>query len=632
MIQPLDWTLIASIVLVSTCIGIIPKFIEKYQRSRRPNQAKAEDKPPSFFMNSVSFAISFQTIITSLGVPAEFYYYGLKTYQYSLIMILPPIVIATVCVPFLHKLKSKSLYDYLTDKFEGSLAVQNFTLAMALLAQFFFLSIIMFSTGICVMQIVSLVFPVKLWSVLTLIGTLSAFLAILGLKSVIWVNFIQYIAMIACNLLIIVFSIKNYQATTATDSMNSTNSTSSFTANFMEMYNVMERVNMSRVFIFEENFRHRYTMWNCVIGFTFFFVPGYAFTQQSYMRIKSTSSETKAKWLMISVIPFAFLFIFLTVSMGFVAFVYFQRCGNPLESGRIKNQNQILIAFLIQFFSDYSGLLGVFIGVLISSSIGIISNILSALSVTLTHDVIDKFLHKKIEDVTMDGEEMVNLKNTSKVKSPPPPSSGYLKKRDRIMEISAIICSTFLVILIAIGLEYIKGSLTGISVSFLSSAYSSILFVYTCAKFNDYMSNKSQTDSSRVFRLKLKSTHVIISCIGSFLLINFLYIGRLLTMSSAGDFYISDRSTRISNKVAMTPELEVFCHASAGNFTQLPSIVKPKLNSSANSITFLNYLFGISFAWYACIGFFCCVFVISLLNVFKLIGSRKRLVKNQIEA
>jgi Na+(H+)/acetate symporter ActP len=190
MIDVLESLLIAAIVLASTCLGLIPRITDKFKRSRRRDAilsdnkqrtaVTGEERPPNFFMNSVSFAISFQTIISSLGLPVEFYHYGFRTYQYTISMILGPIIIAVFFVPFIYKIKSKSLYDYLDDKFDGSLAVKKFTMAMAILTQFVYLSIIMLSTGICVMQIISVNYPIQLWPVVTLIGVFSAALAILG--------------------------------------------------------------------------------------------------------------------------------------------------------------------------------------------------------------------------------------------------------------------------------------------------------------------------------------------------------------------------------------------------------------------------------------------------------------------
>jgi Na+(H+)/acetate symporter ActP len=619
MLKPIDLLLIISIVLVSTCVGLVPKLIERLKK-RRPNSQPAQTEPhPSFLMNSVSFAISFQTIITSLGVPAEFYHYGFKTYQYSLCVTLAPFIIAFLFVPFLYKLESKSLYDYLDDKFDGSMAVKRFTLAIGLLTQFFYLSLVVLSTGICTLQIVSLIYPFKLWTVIAFVTSLSAFLAILGLSSVIWANFVQFILMTACNVLIIVFSIKNFQ---------SENASSSFTENLYEMYKLADTDNTSRVFVLEENFRYRYTLWNCLIGFTFYILPSYAFTQQSYMRIKSTSSETQAKLLLVSIIPFCFSFLFLAATLGFVAFAYFRKCGDPFEAGLIKNQNEIIVHFLIQFFSDYDGLLGCFVGVLISSSVGIISNILKALSVTLTHDLYDKLLGFNSEsNKSPIVEEMIDLNDTNQTR----PIQRHLKVTNpKLLEILAVVLSTVVATGFAMVLASISGSMTGMTVSFLSSAYSTLIFVYTSARLNDLMDKKLKLKpTKKLDSLKFEPTHVIISCLVALFSINFIYLGRLLTMDSASEFYFVDRIPKPSNElISKTPELDNFCRYPSENLTQ---VILKKPSIRPDELTFFNYMFSLSFGWYTCVGFFTCVFVMVILKALKETCLKMRLLENRVD-
>jgi hypothetical protein len=365
----------------------------------------------------------------------------------------------------------------------------------------------------------------------------------------------------------------------------------------------------------------------------FAYIPGYALTQQSYMRIKSTTSETQAKWLMLSIIPFCFIFLFMAVSIGFVAYAYFERCGDPFKTGLIENQNQLLTQFLVQFFADYNGLLGVFIGVLVSSSIGIISNILKALAITLTHDLYNKIA---VTEPTVD-DELVRLgvgkialsehKDASHSKL-----KRYSKKYPRLtanLEKLVILICTVFIVLISIGFEYIPGSLTAISLSIQNSVFGSILFIYMCAKFNDHLLNSSnnslKTMSYSSFRIR--SSHLITGCLVSFLFVNFLYVGRLVTMGEAGSFYHFDRTPfKSSVPYDMPHELETFCNYPTRNFTHTFFLKKADYevlatNDNDEQVTFFNYLFGISFTWYACIGFFTCFVTVMILHLFTFLVS-----------
>jgi len=85
-----------------------------------------EANGPSFIMNAISLVIGFQTSTSIVGLPLEFYYYGARSYQFALCMFIAPILIALFFVPFLYKIKSASIYDYLDGKFgQGSKQVSQ---------------------------------------------------------------------------------------------------------------------------------------------------------------------------------------------------------------------------------------------------------------------------------------------------------------------------------------------------------------------------------------------------------------------------------------------------------------------------------------------------------------------------
>ena len=372
------------------------------------------------------------------------------------------------------------------------------------------------------------------------------------------------------------------------------------------------------------------------------------------MRIKAASSEVKAKLLMISIIPICFVYLLIIIIIGFVAFAYFQKCGDPFTNGLIKNQNQLLTQFLIQFLSDFHGLTGLFIGILISSSIGILSNVLKALAITLTHDFLNKncfnldlgrteaINEREIYKEYAYNEELINLKTEKKPAKSEARSKSYyqtvkfckkkVKKISEELETCVIIFSALLVIIFAVLFEFIPGSLTSMAMSITNSIHGSVIFIYLCAKFNDYKNKKNKINNLNAKVFKFKATDVIISCICSILFINFVYIGRLVTMQYARKFYNFERNEVILTKPTTNVEMEQFCHYEIKNFTQtLPSLAfQSNLNNISvifkqqnlhekKEISILNYFFGISFNWYSCIGFFICVLVMFIISSFRLI-------------
>jgi len=187
--------------------------------------------------------------------------------QHHRVVIISPFIIAHFFVPLLYKIKSKSLYEYLEDKFDGHTSVKYFTILISVLFQFIFASCVLFSTAVSIRDII---LPenlsVNLWHICLFIGFFSAILAFFGLQSVVWANFIQYIVMLGCMVSIIVLGIINYGS--AEYNLLNTNASSltmykSFNFGFRSMWNQTKLTQRDTFFVFKENFRDRYTFWNC---------------------------------------------------------------------------------------------------------------------------------------------------------------------------------------------------------------------------------------------------------------------------------------------------------------------------------------------------------------------------------
>lgn len=203
---------------------------------------------PNFLMNSISLCIGFQTSITLIGLPVEFYYYGFQSFQFCFSVLLAPLLISAFFVPFLYRLKSKSIYEYLNDKFDtGSHSVKIFILVLIILFQFMFASLVLFSSSLTIIQMISFnKTTISLWHCALILGLISAFLAMLGLKSIIWANFLQYLIIIGCNISIIVIGLRDLSPDSA-----------SVLEGFKLAWNITEQTNRNTLFTLNENTRFR---------------------------------------------------------------------------------------------------------------------------------------------------------------------------------------------------------------------------------------------------------------------------------------------------------------------------------------------------------------------------------------
>ena len=658
-------------------------------KTNTPTTSNDNNSPPqtNIFLTTISLVIGFQTTISIVGLPLEFYNYSFKSMQICLCLLLAPFLIAYFFVPFLYKIKSKSLYEYLDDKFDGHRTVKYFTILISVLFQFVFASCVLFSTAVSIQQILPANLSIMLWQICLFIGLFSALLAFFGLQSVVWANFVQYIIMVGCMVIMIILGIINYGNAELRSLGSSTDITalSSFKLGLASMWNTTKAVERDHLFVFKENFRDRYTFWNCLIGMTFNTIPSYCLTQQSFMRIKQAKTVKSAKILVMSIAPFGIANMSLILLFGYVIFSFYFKCGDPLSLKLIKNQNQLLSRFLIQFYDDYVGLLGMYIALLVSSAIGTLSSVLAALAVTLSEDILKKisltrnknakaqselsasrvenmstlfdinnelnhndqeeektFLKKKrrmsvLQNEMIYLEEMLTLQinrlsvtKRKKKKLIKKYSPSFAKKlADRKLVFSIILVSSGVLIACATFLEKIPGSLSSIAFSMLNAIHGPVFFIYLSACFNKYSMKRykyamHRSTTSKLRNFKFNHVDVILSCVVSILFVEFLFFAKLYTFESASSFYTKDKEVIRAN-ISHEYDLE-FCKYESDQVRKLQqnasiTNVVGTEKSQNENLSLLNYFYAISFNWYPCISFFMCVLQVFCFNMLRAISN-----------
>ena len=254
----------------------------------------------------------------------------------------------------------------------------------------------------------------------------------------------------------------------------------------------------------------------------------------------------------------------LTIILGFVMFGYFYKCGDPLSLNIIKNQNQLLSQFLTQFYDKYTGLTGLYIALLLSSSIGTLSSVLTALSITISNDVFNGMFSRRAKRFNVNGnvdrtmqkensftkqrrlsdeqneliylEEFVPFKINFKLKRKKrklfekytSSKHGNKNKINKKLVIGVILTSGLLIIVISSLLELIKSSMISIAFSLLNAIHGPVLFIYMCARFNEYSMKRhkyalNRSMKSRLRNFKFNHIEIILSCILSMLFVEFLY-------------------------------------------------------------------------------------------------------------
>ena len=209
----------------------------------------------------------------------------------------------------------------------------------------------------------------------------------------------------------------------------------------------------------------------------------------------------------------------------------------------------------------------------------------------------------------------------------------YLPKtKSKKLTFSIILASSIVLIVCASLLEWIPGSLSSIAFSLLNAIHGPVLFVYLCARFNEYSMKRykyaeHRSTTSKLRNFKFNHWDVVLSCTLAICFVECLFFGKLFTNANAGEFYASDKMP-----VQELPLLEhgrpaEFCkydESDAFSNSTLLTHANNTVNMSSTTrtierirtgISAWNYMFAISFNWYPLISFLACVLQVLVFNM-----------------
>jgi hypothetical protein len=294
---------------------------------------------------------------------------------------------------------------------------------------------------------------------------------------------------------------------------------------------------------------------------------------------------------------------------------------------------------------------------MISSSIGAISNIIKGLSVTLAEDMLKKLCSSKkknglrrgntlirqqqrASEKQLDllyGEELLNFEEKNLTRNHRKFLRKYKKKMGlttRKLDVIVIIASSLVMSSLAVLFELVPGSLTSIAFSILNSFNGPILFIYMCAKFNEFSTKRFKFAShvgkhSKLNNFRFRSVDVIASCLVAIGLLQFFYAGQVLTMREYGDYYNFEKWSPRPVQSHPSESQREFCKYEERNVTEsvisyeaTTSTARYKLAAQAESTPgTLAFFFGISFNWYSTLGFILAIVTLFVLNVCRLVVS-----------
>ncbi|XP_077967873.1 sodium-coupled monocarboxylate transporter 1-like isoform X2 [Styela clava] len=200
---PVDFVIFGGILFVSASIGVY--FAYKDRKVQTTENYYFGRRNVSPIIVAMSLSVSYISALTVIGNPVEVYLYG-TVYAWTVVANLIGFIAASIYyIPLYHRLRIKSVYEYLGRRFHSR--IRSFASTMAMLELTFYLGITVYLPSLAL----SAVTPLELNWTIALTSILCTFYtSIGGMKAVIWTDVLQGVIMIAGMLAIFIQAIIMY--------------------------------------------------------------------------------------------------------------------------------------------------------------------------------------------------------------------------------------------------------------------------------------------------------------------------------------------------------------------------------------------------------------------------------------
>ncbi|XP_035003446.1 sodium-coupled monocarboxylate transporter 1-like [Hippoglossus stenolepis] len=355
-----DYVVFALLLVVSAAIGIYYAWVGRGQNSR---DFLTGGRRMTALPVSMSLTASFMSSSTLLANPVEVYTFGAIFALLSLSYTLSIVVTSEVFLPVFYRLSITSTYEYLELRFNRATRLLGTAVFMVL--TILYTGIIIYGPALALSQVTQL----DLWGGIISTGVVCTFYCTLGgLKAVVWTDVFQVVIMIAGYLSVIIkcMIIKGGVATIISDSQQG------------------GRIN---IWDFDLNPLRRHTFWTITFGGGAAWIAVNGINQSQVQRYISCKSITHARVaLYINLIGLCF-FLTCSVLAGMCLYSFYKNC-DPWSAGLVSNPDQLMAYLVVDIFTAFPGLPGLFFAAVYSGSLSTVSSSINALATVTIEDLI----------------------------------------------------------------------------------------------------------------------------------------------------------------------------------------------------------------------------------------------------
>uniref|UniRef100_A0A914X0E1 Sodium-coupled monocarboxylate transporter 1 n=1 Tax=Plectus sambesii TaxID=2011161 RepID=A0A914X0E1_9BILA len=370
MFTVFDYCIFAAFLILSILVGVYHAVKSKREQAR----AVKSDKTAEFLLGGrklpiipvcLSLLATFVSSISLLGAPAEIYQRGFLFWPMYWMSPLAFLISGIFFMPIFYKLQATSIYEYFEKRYDSKL-LRQIGAALFLISTWFYLAVVMYAPAIALKGVTQ----VPLWPLILAVGISSTFYTgIGGMKAVIWTDTFQAFFMyLGIGILII-------KGTTDAGGLQEIFRISMVSGRF----DALKRIDPSPM-------QHN-NIWLMTFGALLIWSTITGLNQMSLQRYCSMPSLTHARIMVGMAVPAFLILGSMCCFIGVVMLAYFYHC-NPLESGEIESQDQLVILFAAKVLGIIPGFPGLFLACLFSGTLSTISSGINSMTAVLWEDFI----------------------------------------------------------------------------------------------------------------------------------------------------------------------------------------------------------------------------------------------------
>lgn len=305
--------------------------------------------------------------ISFLGAPGQAFKSDLRFLQYRLATPLALFIIGWIMIPFFHRLKVFSIYEYLELRFD--LRTRVLGGAQFFILKALYLSISIYAPSLLFVQMTGLPLPVVVLGVgvaTTLYTTLG------GVRAVIWTDTLQLFILLGG------LGVSAWVIAQNTGSV----------AGILETAAVNGKL---RLFDFSLDFTTEFTALGGLIGGTFLLLSQYGVNQAELQKMLTTTTVPRSRLALTSTMIFAAMVGFMYFLVGAGLWVFY--AAHPEKNAAALNPDRIFPKFILEELP--TGIRGLVMAAVASAAMSAVSSVLNSLTTVFSTDFYERLTARK---------------------------------------------------------------------------------------------------------------------------------------------------------------------------------------------------------------------------------------------